>query len=1812
MAQIGYNTITITDNTDIERIYMQYCRSTDNQLTNNEVAHQTVTWQDTTPAWVNGQYIWSRSVVKYYGVTNLTYGVPVCITGAQGQTGGTGAAGRSLTSTVTQYTTAINSATINESTMNNYTWNNNVPTYSSSTPAYWVRVTNTYSNPSSTEYIIYKDNGLTDAIKTSHDANTTAQSADSKADQAISDASSALTQANNTNTALNNYKTANDTAVNALKAQATHYWWDSEGAHVASGVSPMASDNLTQGSPSTYGFNALMAPGSLALRQKNINLAQLATNALTFYIPPNSSTTQGPKALEVGTSGLKMYNPVANNNVELMSLSTGAITFKDVNGNVQATFGANGAIQSGNYVRGTVGTRFSSSGTKIDLINGEILTPNFRLSQGAESGVSTGAYIQGTIEALDGKIGGSNSNYWYIGNYVDYNQNQSAAIKSYGTAFIQLGNSNTWRIATNRFHSAWNDDSSGTSGQLHYPVYDSKYWDSGLHLPTSSTDKFLYIRNAPNTQTLENLQNDLEDSGYDYWTYRFYISADGSLYARNLYVLDDNGNTTQIGGTDGVYLLKSGGTITGNLTVNGTITGNLTGNVTGNVTGSAGKLSNTSKIGDTNKPVYFTANGVPTAISYEINKTVPSNAIFTDANVTQTATTTNSVYELLFSGTADNTTRTEGTRKTSTLTYNPSTKALVTGGTVNGYTLAAASAKGVDTSMTASSTSTNLPTTKAVADLIKTYLSLSGGTVSGETIFNDAVSVNDEFDADSITAGNLIVTGVGRFTNGIYGDLTGNVTGNVSGTAGAVAWANVTGKPNIVNTVTTTAGAHTAISSKTGAVSFNVPTKTSHLTNDSGFVTSSGVTSVAASGSGGITISGSPITTTGTITVGLNLSTAINGLTTGTSNANREDYVVVQYAGGGTTTTSYHRRPLKLLFAALNSSDITTALGFTPYNSTNPNGYTSNIGTVTSVRVQATSPLQSSTSTEQSSTLNTTISFANQNKNLVLAGPSSGNAAAPTFRNLIADDIPNIGWTKITSGKPTTSSGYGITDAIVDIGSNDDGQLVLTFSNNTTDTRTVSITATQQSSVAKAEALNTNGSKVGDTNKPVYFNTSGKPVAISYEINKTVPANAVFTDTWTPMTGATSSANGTVGYVNATPPKDGYNTKFLRADGTWVVPGGTYSLPLAANGTRGGVQIGYTQSGKNYPVQLSFEKMYVNVPWTDTTYSAGTGLSLSGTTFNHSNSITAGTAGTSSATSSTNRTISVPYVTYDAQGHITGSGTHTHTIDTYPEAYLSWGGKNFSASYGPIDAAMIGQLGANRFAFLKAAGLVIEYSTDGGTNWIDYGATDVQKTGLFARGQSFSLGKHTTNGSSTLNDQLRVTISTSPAELYTTLNKIAIYMSTAGNTVQVKIEKALESTPTTYITHLDWTGISGWSGWNILNIGGLTTYGNTAASQYGRIRFIFKQTAINSGSYPAANISQIMGFGGVGWNIPSNMARDGHLYSYDNSQNATFPAQVTATQFNGPLNGNATSATSSKYLINRGATTVTVADSSWAPSFTPSGHTMREKVWHQKWTQSGITYTPSGGSATSNTDSADLLYWLSSSDTANTLQVNMAIDGLIYAMGGFKGSLNGNASTATKWASAQTVYVTLGTASTTTTLQGGSSSAQTIGVNGTLGVGNGGTGATSFTANSLIMSGNTTTAALTTRGIRNNTTKSSLGWTSTSADIVIPTVNTIAYWNGAYDTNNSSNLTYCVKGAFGTATTKDSTTSVASGGTGLPTAGAVYTAIRAASDAYVTLAANSPQTIQSVKTFSAGAIFGTHWNISEDSTTNALVFKYTA
>lgn len=58
-----------------------------------------------------------------------------------------------------------------------------------------------------------------------------------------------------------------------------------------------------------------------------------------------------------------------------------------------------------------------------------------------------------------------------------------------------------------------------------------------------------------------------------------------------------------------------------------------------------------------------------------------------------------------------------------------------------------------------------------------------------------------------------------------------------------------------------------------------------------------------------------------------------------------------------------------------------------------------------------------------------TAVLATQAANLVFAGPSSGAAAAPTFRSLVAGDIPALAFSTLT-GTPTTLAGYGITSPL--------------------------------------------------------------------------------------------------------------------------------------------------------------------------------------------------------------------------------------------------------------------------------------------------------------------------------------------------------------------------------------------------------------------------------------------------------------------------------------------------------------------------------------------------------------------------------------------------------------------------------------------------------------------------------------------------------------------------------------------------------------------------------------------------------------
>ena len=139
---------------------------------------------------------------------------------------------------------------------------------------------------------------------------------------------------------------------------------------------------------------------------------------------------------------------------------------------------------------------------------------------------------------------------------------------------------------------------------------------------------------------------------------------------------------------------------------------------------------------------------------------------------------------------------------------------------------------------------------------------------------------------------------------------------------------------------------------------------------------------------------------------------------------------------------------------------------------------------------------------------------------------------------------------------------------------------------------------------------------VGSTSEPIYLN-AGVPTKISYKIEKSVPSNAVFTDT-TYSAGTGLSLSGTTfNHSNSV---------------TAITTAGLYKVKYDAQGHITGT----TTVAKSDITGLG-------IPGSDTTYSAGTGLSLSGTTFNHSNSITAVT------------TAGLYKVKYDAQGHITGT-----------------------------------------------------------------------------------------------------------------------------------------------------------------------------------------------------------------------------------------------------------------------------------------------------------------------------------------------------------------------------------------------------------------------------------------------------------------------------------------------------------------------------------------------------------------------------
>ena len=866
-----------------------------------------------------------------------------------------------------------------------------------------------------------------------------------------------------------NQAKAAELLANAVDARTQQFWWNSSaspnypvGAYAASGIEGI---KLKTNDSSTYGYNTYLASNKLALRYNDIDLTKLTTGSLEFYIPKweGSNPVQGEKGLEITNSAITFYNPSTNN--------------------AQLIIGANGTLQSGNYNYRTdlAEKRFSLAGTKIDLIKGDIITPKFRLASGEIDSISAGAYIQGTIEALDGYIqkmyiGTDSTNRWEVGNISNYDQSTSAALISNGTAFIQLGRQNTWRLSTDRIHTAW---IASNSTALTFPTYEGKYWDWGTHSPHKAgetwKDKFLYIRNSnTNDNTIQALVQDLDDD-IGLWNYQFWI--------------DRNGNITTTGTIDAHNITIDGVSIAGGSLI-------------------AGSLS--SYAGSSIRPVYFPSEGnnqgKPVAIDYTIESNVPANAKFTDT-VTSIAynTTSKKITQTIDGSTTDVVTlatlKTDlGSMPASDVCEwaKASTKPTYTAAEVGAL---ASTLKGANSGVAELDEDGKVPSSQlpSYVDDVLEFTNFNTFPIEGESgKIYIAVDTNRTY----------------RWSGTQYTEISSSLSlGETSSTAyrgdrGKIAYDHATAKGSAFTSglykITTNAEGHVTAAveaTKSDIGLANVENKSSADIRSE--ITAENIPSISKA-----KINDFPTTWALSDITGADDLKAIEALS-GTKGLLKKTANNTWTLDTNTYLTSYTETDpifIQSVAHSITSDDID-----------NWNSKTSNTGTVTSVRIRATSPVTSSVSTASSTTLDTTIALAegygdtknpykSKTARYVLAAPASGDGV-PSFRALTNADVglsnvenktsatilgeltssnvtTALGFTPYNSTNPSgyiTSSDAGV----VDIGPDDGNGKLRVYFNTEQDTQghkykdvTVKITATTADTAAQADKLSTEGTVI--------------------------------------------------------------------------------------------------------------------------------------------------------------------------------------------------------------------------------------------------------------------------------------------------------------------------------------------------------------------------------------------------------------------------------------------------------------------------------------------------------------------------------------------------------------------------------------------------------------------------------------------------------------------------------------------------------------------------------------------------------------
>ena len=236
---------------------------------------------------------------------------------------------------------------------------------------------------------------------------------------------------------------------------------------------------------------------------------------------------------------------------------------------------------------------------------------------------------------------------------------------------------------------------------------------------------------------------------------------------------------------------------------------------------------------------------------------------------------------------------------------------------------------------------------------------------------------------------------------------------------------------------------------------------------------------------------------------------------------------------------------------------------------------------------------------------------------------------------------------------------------------------------------------------------------------------------------------------------------------------------------------------------------------------------------------------------------------------------------------------------------VGWGGKAVVGAVSPVSAALIGAIGSNKFELCDPAGVKVEYSTDGGDTWEDYGCNDPNKIQLLSE----SLGTNLTIGKvwdryATVNDRLRVTVTANDCNVYTMLKSILLNVSTNGsNKCTVTIEQSRIGAPDDFAV-ISTNKLDGWTGWNEIPLEKSFGGAQTQVNQTNSIRLTFQagQPPTSGASKGNLALLNLLFIGITTWRVNSNIARFGHLYKYDYAGNAVFPAEVAAQSFSGYAN----------------------------------------------------------------------------------------------------------------------------------------------------------------------------------------------------------------------------------------------------------------------------------------------------------------------